>query len=366
MNDVVTFTLLQFAGPAVTFRPSRVARCPQRGIVTCHRTYRYVGRTGELAPMALECGICLESYLEADSFTLSSCGHSHHHPCLIANVAARLTDSGDLSLRCPESGCGITLLDTDISLLSDASVLARLHRVRAQRADPSLRFCACGGEVRGGSARAPQLRCGACGLDFCWLHEARHAPGAAACAAFLERERVDPANAASLAALRGDSKQCPNAACGSGVSRDGGCNSVVCSVCQITFCWLCGEQIEPGELPIHFQWCAFQAAAAPLFLPSGALSRAQPPKIHPHTHTRREPAEPLPLFAVWRGPRAHAAPRGGPPRVHAFLRALLWAARGDPHPRRVPCPPLLLPPSSLAGGAPPQSLPSCLAPTPQR
>ena len=233
--------------------------------------------------MALECGICLDSFPEADAFFLSSCGHSLHHPCLIANVHSRLSDAGDTTVRCPVSGCGIALLDADISLLSDASVLARLHRVRAQRADPSLRFCACGGEVRGGSARAPQLRCGACGGEFCWLHEARHAPGAAACAAFVERERADPANAASLAALRVDSKQCPNAACGSWVAREGGCNSVVCSVCSTTFCWLCGEQIEPGELPIHFQWCAFGAPASRPLPRGGAQQTKQtnPPHAPP-------------------------------------------------------------------------------------
>jgi hypothetical protein len=57
-------------------------------------------------------------------------------------------------------------------------------------------------------------------------------------------------------------------------------------VCQTTFCWLCGEQIEPGELPIHFQWCAFQAAARPpFFSPPGRSHERSPPKST-HTPTR--------------------------------------------------------------------------------
>ena len=192
--------------------------------------------------------------MESEAFFLSSCGHSLHHPCLSTNVSSRLSDAGDTSVTCFQPGCGAPLLDSDIMLLSDPAIVARLHCVRAQRADPSLRFCACGAGVSGGSARAPQLRCGACGADFCWLHGSRHAPGAAACAAFTAEETRDPANAASLEALRGNSKQCPNAACGSWVQRDGGCNSVECTVCRTTFCWLCGQQIAAGEMPVHYQW----------------------------------------------------------------------------------------------------------------
>lgn len=201
-----------------------------------------------------ECGVCFDSFPEGDAFFLSACGHSLHQACIAATVLARINAEGETIVKCFEPGCGVQLLDSDIALLSDPSLVARLQRVRAQRSDPSLRFCACGGEVRGGSALSPLLRCGSCGAEFCWLHGARHAPGAAACAAFVAEENRDPANAASLAALRAEGKQCPNEACGSWVTREGGCNSVICAVCQTTFCWLCGQQIAPGELPIHYQW----------------------------------------------------------------------------------------------------------------
>jgi hypothetical protein len=209
-----------------------------------------------------ECGICLEAFSDPDSYVLGACGHALHHPCLAATVVARVGD-GTLDLRCFESGCGAPIIDTDIALLSDPATLARLQRVRAQRADPTLRFCACGAAVPGGTPRSPLLRCAACGAEFCWLHAVRHAPGAAACAAFIAAEAADPANAASLAAVRSSSKPCPNEACGAAVQRDGGCNSVVCSACGTSFCWLCGQRISSGELPIHYQWCALGAPAAP-------------------------------------------------------------------------------------------------------
>jgi hypothetical protein len=205
--------------------------------------------------MSTECAVCLSAYApDTEGFFLSSCGHALHHPCVASLVAARHGD-GSTAVLCFEPGCGVPLLDSDVTLLSDPALVARMQRVRAARLDPSLRFCACGAELRGGSAARAELVCGACGAAQCWLHgPSRHAPGAEACAALSARERSDPAFAASMVALRAGAKQCPNPACGSWVHREGGCNSILCATCGKSFCWLCGQAIDTSELPLHYAW----------------------------------------------------------------------------------------------------------------
>jgi hypothetical protein len=208
---------------------------------------------------SVECGICLGSFHSDEAFVLCSCAHSLHRPCLRDNVNARLR-SGESSFTCFESGCGLPILDSDLSALLDdeagREMMKRLVRRRIERSDPSVRFCpgvGCEREVRGGSEAAPELTCASCGKQFCFLHTTAHAPGRVACAAYAQLERESPEYAASLAAISKNSRKCPNGACGTLVERAGGCNSIVCSRCGTTFCWLCGIEITPGELPIHYQ-----------------------------------------------------------------------------------------------------------------
>jgi hypothetical protein len=210
----------------------------------------------------LECGVCLLDFPASASYTLSSCGHSLHRPCLRENAVQRLR-AGDTSLACYEPGCGLTLLDSDLAMLLDgeegAETMRRLARRRLERSEPSVRFCpaaGCDSEVRGGSAQSPELTCRSCGTGFCFLHNTAHAAGREACQAYVLRERSSPEHAASLAEIGRNSRPCPRPACGTLVERAGGCNSIVCARCGATFCWLCGVEITPGELPIHYQVCA--------------------------------------------------------------------------------------------------------------
>ena len=236
---------------------------------------------------SLECGVCLLEFLPSDAYTLSSCGHALHRSCLRENIVARLR-AGDTAMACYESGCGLPLLDSDLSTLLDgeegAEAMRRLARRRLERSEPSVRFCpsaGCESEVRGGSEATPELTCRVCGVGFCFLHNTAHAPGRAACAAYTARERESPEYAASLAQVALTSRRCPKPACGTFVERAGGCNSIVCSRCGTTFCWLCGCEITAGELPIHYQVRACCCARA-----ARTHARPHPPPTHTQHATR--------------------------------------------------------------------------------
>jgi E3 ubiquitin-protein ligase RNF14 len=47
--------------------------------------------------------------------------------------------------------------------------------------------------------------------------------------------------------VRSKTKECPT--CGVAISKSGGCNKVVCSLCSAKMCWLCGKVIRGYE---HF------------------------------------------------------------------------------------------------------------------
>ena len=302
----------------------------------------------------LECGVCLLDFPASASYTLSSCGHTLHRPCLRENAAQRLR-AGDTSLACYEPGCGLALLDSDLATLLDgeegAETMRRLARRRLERSEPSIRFCpaaGCDSEVRGGSAQSPELTCRSCGTGFCFLHNTAHAAGRAACQAYVLRERTSPEHAASLAEIGRNSRPCPRPACGTLVERAGGCNSIVCARCGATFCWLCGVEITPGELPIHYQVSSQGGGrGTPCALPLGSflcqpfspltdltsfgLAPLPPPvplRLPPRAPRRAvvEPQVRLPLSPVcghWR-PRHLALPALPAEPHHSGVRPVLW------------------------------------------
>jgi hypothetical protein len=206
----------------------------------------------------LLCGICLDRITPADAFVLSSCGHSLHRPCL--SVFSKDRSFRLESVKCyfgendpKEVACGRCIIDDDLKLLLSEADWASVSRLRAQRADRSLRFCPrCPDQrVEGGSAAAPALKCPQCELEFCFVHATAHM--GASCAEY--ESRVDIAQEAGLSEteINLTAKRCPD--CSAWVERASGCNVINCASCGSSFCWLCLAKLPPGdEMPSHFQW----------------------------------------------------------------------------------------------------------------
>lgn len=141
----------------------------------------------------------------------SSCLHSYCRACVSAYLQTRVLE-GRSHFPCPlygESGCGAVYGPEHLSTLLDADTLQRYQRLRALRADPSLRECpnpACGRLVPGGSNRHRKLSCEGCGAKFCWLHGQAHAPEEG-CAAYERAARRG--ERASVTTVRRIAKRCP-------------------------------------------------------------------------------------------------------------------------------------------------------------
>lgn len=219
-----------------------------------------------MSDSTLLCGICLDRIPPADAFVLSGCGHSLHRPCLSVLLKDRLFRLE--SVKCyvgendpKEVACGRCIIDDDMKLVLSEADWAAVSRIRAQRADRSLRFCPrCPDQrVEGGSAAAPALKCPQCELEFCFVHATAHA--GASCSEY--ETRVDIAQEAGLSetAIHLTAKRCPE--CSAWVERASGCNVINCASCGLSFCWLCLTKLPPGdEMPSHFQWWNVQTRCA--------------------------------------------------------------------------------------------------------
>jgi len=210
--------------------------------------------------------VCLSSYGPEEAYTLSTCGHTHHKGCLVDNVIIGL-GRGEVGVPCYTSGCGISIMDSDLNSIvafkggvESALIMSRLKRLRLSKTDKSVRFCpTCQGAVFGGGATSAALQCGECGGAFCFLHSTAHPPGAAACKEYAATLARDPNTLATEEEIRKSSQKCPTPDCGTFMQRVGGCNSLVCSTCGVTFCWLCGCEIDQADLPAHYQWWNFKS-----------------------------------------------------------------------------------------------------------
>ena len=246
----------------------------------------------------MNCPVCLSVFSEQQAFTLSGCGCQHHSHCLKENISFHL-NNGAIQVACYT--CGVALLDSDIHTVigeseMGSSILARLKRLRVQKADPSVRFCpSCLGPVPGGDAKRQALSCGGCGQEFCFIHSTAHPPGLEACKLYVKEQEKNPDTLLSLETIRKNSRPCPNTSCGTQLERVGGCNSMLCSNCGITFCWLCGKQISEDSLPVskigRYNKIQHEAPApkAPKLLPSPHALKGTP-----STHTHTPPSSPLP------------------------------------------------------------------------
>jgi hypothetical protein len=86
------------------------------------------------------------------------------------------------------------------------------------------------------------IQCRGCGIsEFCSLcHDIDH--GTAPCE--LTRDQ------ASEALIAESSKPCPE--CTAPITKNGGCNHMICEICSTHFCWLCGMKYTPNEINAHY------------------------------------------------------------------------------------------------------------------
>ncbi|KAF3004207.1 hypothetical protein E8E13_006834 [Curvularia kusanoi] len=210
-------------------------------------------RLREATSRTRDCTVCGEAALIASLPSLSSCTHSAQvcRDCYAQWIAPQLGDNGWQEAKCPSPTCKTSLTYEEIKQYATAAVFQRYDAFKARSAlssDPDFRWCRGEGCVSGQIHDAEEVGnvfvCVECRARFCTVHEgADHADES--CEEFeyrtsgqKERDERRKEEEASEKAMGRLSKKCPNAACGSPIQKNGGCNHITCWKCQHDFCYV--------------------------------------------------------------------------------------------------------------------------------
>ena len=129
---------------------------------------------------------------------------------LLRSADLALMAEGTKLIYCPSKGCGSGFL---VDLANAASSSASTDST-----DP---------------APTCVITCWECNATFCIGCLTNHA--GVTCHEF----KTEVSNDTSLAFIQNFTKSCPNDKCLNPIQKNGGCNSMVCTRCQLNFCWQC-------------------------------------------------------------------------------------------------------------------------------
>ncbi|CAM9230041.1 unnamed protein product [Discosporangium mesarthrocarpum] len=212
------------------------------------------------------CQICFENRPMDFTFRISECGHNFCQDCLKAYVTSKVND-GQVNPLCFHMGtgngsrsvvssrddgddhpCGAHIGEVDIESLLDAPVLEKYHRFKFSRENEHARECPRCECQQVGDPLLPQMVCQSCGTTYCYTHGGAHQGKSCA-----EHERATAEEMKLNQALISNiTKPCPG--CKTPIEKTGGCNQMTCYHCGTSFCWICGQQVDSGTFPVHFQW----------------------------------------------------------------------------------------------------------------
>ncbi|OQR83287.1 RING-finger-containing E3 ubiquitin ligase [Achlya hypogyna] len=207
------------------------------------------------------CQICLEYVNVHTTFPLSACGHRFCVECLNGYLASKIKD-GLVTPQCFFTAadgappCGVAIATSDIQALVPVDLFDKYEKFKFIKTHADARECPYCHHVQvGRGPDDPVIDCAACHETFCYTHSNAHPTST--CLEYEAKMRAEEkVNQAKISQI---SKPCPG--CKSPVEKNGGCNQMKCVTCGVHFCWLCGEKVDDGVFPEHFQWWNLRGCA---------------------------------------------------------------------------------------------------------
>uniref|UniRef100_A0A0G4HC70 RING-type domain-containing protein n=1 Tax=Chromera velia CCMP2878 TaxID=1169474 RepID=A0A0G4HC70_9ALVE len=168
-----------------------------------------------------------------------------------------LRAAGGVSLSPPEeredtlatAQCGAPVSNNLVMEIVSETHREKLTRFRMMKEDPRLRECPSCNFLQKGNPRKPAMTCQKCEMEYCYAHADAH-PSTETCQAYERRTGTVDQHSRTL--IDQTCRSCPG--CRFAVSKEAGCNHIVCSRCSTSFCWICGSKIEDSIFPRHFAW----------------------------------------------------------------------------------------------------------------
>ncbi|KAG9236641.1 hypothetical protein BJ875DRAFT_350598, partial [Amylocarpus encephaloides] len=188
------------------------------------------------------CVVCFED-LDNDEFpeTTLAEGCSHEvdvcHGCVAGNVNSQIQASAE-AITCPSC---LTALSYDIV---KANRYDRQQLLATLKDDPNFATClgpdCLSGQIHELGASEPILTCQVCNFKACFVHKMPWHSNQT-CTEYDESRKLQAAqhDQRTEEFLSKTTKACPNPACGWRIQKNGGCDHLVCKMCQHEFCWAC-------------------------------------------------------------------------------------------------------------------------------
>ncbi|PVF95643.1 hypothetical protein CPB86DRAFT_787878 [Serendipita vermifera] len=195
-----------------------------------------------------ECQICCETKTIKNSRRRKEITNACRHEPRMCLYCTSEVIRGQFDLKlstvisCPEKPCPGSLEWKDMKTFAPSDVFARYdYLVISQAVEkmPDFRWCAnqkcANGYLHIGGKERPMMTCPDCQTVMCFNHSVRWHNGQS-CDQF-QKVLEQRADVASEVFVERTTKQCPS--CTASISKDGGCDHMICSRCNHEFCWLC-------------------------------------------------------------------------------------------------------------------------------
>merc|ERR1719424_2808643 len=115
----------------------------------------------------------------------------------------------------------------------------KYNKFLLHRRDDRHRDCPTCDHTQLGDPAVPAMACEECGGQYCFAHGAQH-PGVS-CEEFQKSNRkYRQEERRNRRLIKELTKACPG--CSVPIVKRSGCNHMKCSICQCSWCWLCGEE----------------------------------------------------------------------------------------------------------------------------
>lgn len=210
--------------------------------------------------MNVTCGICLENDLHPNNdFTLLSCQHGVHTPCLAMYLSHQLGDNKPLVCSFVECQKPIDLSEvSDLLTPQQIELWQKVEdRREALRSGEVVGWCpdpTCSAAIKRkdicfqpNSARCPVCRmqiCVGCRTQGWHSNDIPCAPPASDRPPTI-RHKYRPWKIKTM-------KSCPK--CGQWTVRNGGCHHMTCATCREDWCWLCKAHCDPTHFNDLFNY----------------------------------------------------------------------------------------------------------------
>lgn len=200
------------------------------------------------------CPLCYDDCTMADTTQLSGCGHRYCNTCWTTYISIKVRDGQSRNIKCMGEKCAMAVNESIVlkCLRDDHDLRHRYSQSVIEsfvEDNTHVKWCpstpSCGNAVISNlTATTPLvIRC-SCQHEFCFAcGQSPHLPCTCNMVKHWKKRCEDDSETYNW--INANTKDCPG--CQKPIEKNGGCNHMNCSRCNIHFCWLCVQPFKSGE-----------------------------------------------------------------------------------------------------------------------